>query len=343
MTVKISDGTIVSGDSLGAVKFWDSNTCTQLQSFQAHGADVLCLTIGPVRVFFISWAMQLPTSCPPQEGRSVYTSGVDQKVCQFSHVQVSAAVEDALPAPSHSRWIHTCSRRLHSHDVRAIAVWPPHIPLAAPHRPPTSPSGIAPVLVSGGLDMSLVICPCALPSSSPTNSNIVNPLASSTISTFEDAYHRRVAYSTGMSPAIQVAREAKLVLCRRETGLGLWRIKKSASPGEIGLADLEELGKKRGEDWEKVADMDLKVRTNLVASAISSDGRWVAASDLHETKLFRLVHGKVRHSSLRMIVHPCDVRFFRPKCGPNESSYQRNMPSPLQGPPPSSSPPIRPS
>lgn len=39
----------MSGDSLGMVKFWDSRTCTQLQSFQGHGADVLCLAIGPVR------------------------------------------------------------------------------------------------------------------------------------------------------------------------------------------------------------------------------------------------------------------------------------------------------
>ncbi len=43
-----SDGTIVSGDSMGIVKFWDSNTCTQSQSLQGHAADVLCLTVGPV-------------------------------------------------------------------------------------------------------------------------------------------------------------------------------------------------------------------------------------------------------------------------------------------------------
>jgi WD40 repeat protein len=47
-----SDGTIVSGDSLGSVKFWDTRTCTQLYSFQAHGADVLCMTISPVRAVF---------------------------------------------------------------------------------------------------------------------------------------------------------------------------------------------------------------------------------------------------------------------------------------------------
>jgi len=43
-----SDGTIISGDSLGMVKFWDPRTCTQLHSFQAHGADVLCMAISPV-------------------------------------------------------------------------------------------------------------------------------------------------------------------------------------------------------------------------------------------------------------------------------------------------------
>lgn len=54
------DGTIVSGDSMGMVKFWDSRTCTQLQSFQGHGADVLCLTISPVRSF-LAWFAYLLT------------------------------------------------------------------------------------------------------------------------------------------------------------------------------------------------------------------------------------------------------------------------------------------
>jgi U3 small nucleolar RNA-associated protein 4 len=40
--------------------------------------------------------------------------------------------------------------------------------------------------------------------------------------------------------------------------------------------------------WQKVLDMDLKLQTNLVASAVSSDGKWLAVSDLYETKLFRL-------------------------------------------------------
>ena len=45
----LSDGTVISGDSMGLVKFWDSKMGTQLQSLKASKADILCLTIGPVR------------------------------------------------------------------------------------------------------------------------------------------------------------------------------------------------------------------------------------------------------------------------------------------------------
>jgi U3 small nucleolar RNA-associated protein 4 len=45
----LSDHTIISGDSMGVVKFWDGVMGTQLQSHKAHKADVLCMTVGPVR------------------------------------------------------------------------------------------------------------------------------------------------------------------------------------------------------------------------------------------------------------------------------------------------------
>lgn len=59
-----SDGTIVSGDSMGIVKFWDSKTCTQLSTFQAHGADVLCLCTSPVSPLALRSTFDL-NSCPP--------------------------------------------------------------------------------------------------------------------------------------------------------------------------------------------------------------------------------------------------------------------------------------
>ncbi|KAF7339840.1 WD-REPEATS-REGION domain-containing protein [Mycena venus] len=257
----LGDGTIVSGDSLGMVKFWDSRTCTQLQSFQGHGADVLCLTVDPT-------------------GTAVYTSGVDQKISQFCFVKTSSGEKS-----SSRRWIQTSSRRMHSHDVRALAIWPPYSTLPPSHKR-QFPMDIAPILASGGLDMSVVVIPAALPTN--TVVKIVNPISTSIHSTFEDSYHRRLAYSSGPSStsAVQVAREARLVCCAREAGLGIWRIIKKPAPPEEEPATVDNDVDAAG--WEKVLDMELNVHTNLLATAISSNGRWLVVSDLYESKLFSL-------------------------------------------------------
>jgi U3 small nucleolar RNA-associated protein 4 len=185
---------------------------------------------------------------------------------------------------SSSRWIQACSRRMHSHDVRALATWPPYTALPPSHKR-YFPVDIAPILASGGLDMSVVLTPAALPSA--TVVKVTNPLATSTDCTFEDSYHRRLAYTSGPSctSAIQVARQARLVSCMRDSGLSVWRIPLKRS--SLNNEDLDE-DISNTACWEKVLEMDFKVQTNLVASAIADDGRWLAVSDLHETKLFSL-------------------------------------------------------
>ncbi|KAL5534622.1 hypothetical protein ACEPAG_1085 [Sanghuangporus baumii] len=286
----LADGTIVSGDSLGIVRFWDSRTCTQLHSFPAHGADVLCTAISP-------------------DGQSVFTSGVDQKVCLFTQVKVSDADKAGKNArhKSKARWVQSTSKRMHSHDVRTLAVWPPYLPISSSFRPlhPSPFSGIAPILASGGLDASLVLAPCATAGTS--GPRLINPLATSAISTFEDSYHRRLAYPTGLQPAVTVARTARLLLCRRDTSLSIWRIIGRAcihSALEVDLRaaeamdvdipphDIVEGKKQQNEDesgYEKLLDMELDTMTNLCSSAISDDGRWLAVSDAYEVKLFELL------------------------------------------------------
>ncbi|PPQ90453.1 hypothetical protein CVT25_014971 [Psilocybe cyanescens] len=262
----LGDGTIISGDSLGMVKFWDSRTCTQLYSFKAHGADVLCMVISP-------------------EGRAIYTAGVDQKTVQFSLVKTSSTES----GPSASRWTQTCSRRMHSHDVRALAIWPPYTPLPAPYKRQFA-IDIAPILASGGLDMSVVLTPAALPTS--TVVKITNPLNTSTESTFEDSYHRKLAFvARGI---VRVARSARLVSCAREAGLSVWRIHKKTE-GEAGARQMQTestLDPLETEPfaggWEKVLEMDLNVNTNITTHEISDDGKWLVVSDLYESKLFSL-------------------------------------------------------
>ncbi|KAI0762616.1 WD40 repeat-like protein [Fomes fomentarius] len=266
----LGDGTIASGDSMGIVKFWDSRTCTQLQSFQGHAADVLCLTVGP-------------------DGTVVYTSGVDQKVAQFSYVKTSRTSTNPSPLVSRApgRWVQSCSRRLHSHDVRALAIWPPHTPLPPSYQRHYS-SDIAPILASGGLDMSVVVTPAALPTATLTG-KIMNPLSTSTQATFEDAYHRRLAYTSGTASAsaVHLARKARLVMCTREAGLTVWRVAKRKHRGEDADPDEEGPSTQDG-GWERVLDMDLNVQTNIVTGAISDDGSWIAVADWYETKLFQI-------------------------------------------------------
>ena len=172
---------------------------------------------------------------------------------------------------------------MHSHDVRALAMWPPYSVLPSSHKR-HFPVDIVPILASGGLDMSVVLTPAALPAA--TMVKVINPLATSTDCTFEDSYHRRLAYTSGPSctSAIQVAQQARLVSCMRDSGLSVWRIHRERLPlSDEGVGNIS-----NAVGWEKVLEMDFKVQTNLVASAISDDGCWLAVSDWYETKLFSL-------------------------------------------------------
>ncbi|KAG6832228.1 hypothetical protein H0H92_004193 [Tricholoma furcatifolium] len=274
----LGDGTIVSGDSLGMVKFWDSRTCTQLQSFQGHGADVLCLAVGP-------------------EGNTVFTSGVDQKISLYSLVKTGNPASNGLG--SSSRWVHTCSRRMHSHDVRALATWPPYSLLPPSHKR-RLPLDISPILASAGLDMSVIVTPAALPSA--TVVKIINPLATSAHCTFEDSYHRRLAYTAGASgvSALQVARKARLVSCLRDSGVSVWRINDRSSSGEEALDDSTKMESEFA-GWEKVLEMNLNTHTNLIASGISDNGRWLVVSDFYETKLFSLTFDAKNHLTVQRI------------------------------------------
>ena len=68
------------------------------------------------------------------------------------------------------------------------------------------------------------------------------------------------------------------------TGLSIWGIDK-LHPAPGTEKDLDASG---GGGWVKLLNMDLKVDSALVSSAISDDGLWLAVADAYETKLFKL-------------------------------------------------------
>ncbi|KAG8747670.1 U3 small nucleolar RNA-associated protein [Ceratobasidium sp. 414] len=241
----LGDGTIVSGDSLGAVKFWDAATATQIHSFPAHDADVLCMTVSP-------------------SGAALYTAGVDQRITEF------VCVPD--PSAPSGKWVQTTSRRIHSHDVRALAMWPPYSPSS-----PNQNEAHAPLLISAGLDMSLAVTPA-----SASGSTSINPLLASA-TTFQDAFQRRIGHPVSAGGVVLAPRAKLAVSCSGQV-VGVWRLPEQTSSGTT-----DELGTSvGGANWEKLLEMELRFRTNLTASAVSADGQWLAVADAWETKLFKL-------------------------------------------------------
>ncbi|KAG8955807.1 U3 small nucleolar RNA-associated protein [Tulasnella sp. 408] len=250
----LADGTIVSGDSMGLVKFWDTRTSTQLSSIKAHEADILCLAIG-------------------SDGTTVLTSGVDQNITEC------ALVRTKTEYGQRADWVKTSCRRLHTHDVRALAVWPPYTPFPPSFRLSVNP-GMASLLVSGGQDMIPIITPCAAAGTGTNNALLKtrNPLAINENlavvrpCTFSQSIQERIPYP--IHGLVCVAKDARLLVCRRLTGVSIWRL----HPGGGGA--------KGAQEFDHVIDMEMNVSTHIIACAISDDGNWLAVSDAMELKLF---------------------------------------------------------
>lgn len=97
-TVKaLSDGTVISGDSLGNVQFWDGNAGTLICSFEhnTNNADVLDLAVS-------------------YDECKVMASGIDCKVICIERVSSVSCNE--------SRWVLTSQQRSHTHDVNSLAI-----------------------------------------------------------------------------------------------------------------------------------------------------------------------------------------------------------------------------
>jgi len=239
---------------MGAVTFWDGGSLAQIKSFQSHAADAQCMAIGP-------------------GGRSVYTSGPDQKIAQFTLV---GAIDSLTQGKNSGKWVRTAFKRIHVHDVRALAVYPPFVPAPNASSVPVN-LAYAPVLASGGVDMQVILSPASTPDLL-SGGERKNPITRNAVTNFSDSLPRRLQ----MLPAgrgtdvISVSRRSRLVLCRRYRGVGIWRVR---SPDAL---DDDQAG------WAKVLEMDFQLRTSLTAAALSEDGKWLAVADAFETKLYRL-------------------------------------------------------
>ncbi|EEP77497.1 conserved hypothetical protein [Uncinocarpus reesii 1704] len=97
-TVKcLPDGTIVSGDSAGEIRFWDPKNYSLVQRIHSHQADILDIAVSA-------------------DGESVITVGADQRTTIYKPKAPERGAKSR-------RWVEVMHRRYHTHDVKAIAVY----------------------------------------------------------------------------------------------------------------------------------------------------------------------------------------------------------------------------
>jgi U3 small nucleolar RNA-associated protein 4 len=101
----LSDGTLVSADSLGHVQFWEGRTGTLQQTIDQNDskADVLCLAVS-------------------EDESVVFASGVDSRVICIERVPITTKRMQVDSYVTVRHWSLSYAQRPHTHDVNALAI-----------------------------------------------------------------------------------------------------------------------------------------------------------------------------------------------------------------------------
>lgn len=205
----------------------------------------------------LQYYSSLNNRCDLQDGKAIYSSGSDQATCQFTRTLTS----EPSSSRKTERWHLTNKRRVHQHDVRALA--------CSPSYHPHNTIKAASILLSGGLDMSIMITPCG----DERPHEMVGILSNAMNQTFATGNTGMIPY-VPQSSVLSFSRSKRLILLRKHTGFAVWKIGNGKT------------GKTAG--WTKVAEVQLKGKTNTTLGSISGDGQWILIGDLWRTGIWRL-------------------------------------------------------
>jgi U3 small nucleolar RNA-associated protein 4 len=179
----------------------------------------------------------------------VYTAGPDQKVAQFTLVNASSSKsEEKGDKQPRGKWIQTSFKRLHVHDVRSLAMFPPYS--LAPKAAPLNPA-FAPILASGGLDMQVALTPASSADMLVDGESLLNPISRNHVTKFGDALQHRMGFTPSGhgTDVLGMSESKRLIMVRRYRGIGIWRLRE--------LEKQYDEAKPTG--WDKVLEMNLQV------------------------------------------------------------------------------------
>ena len=268
----LQDNTLVAGTSLGQVQFWNGETGTLTDTvIQSNSqADVLKIVAN-------------------SDETKLFCSGVDSRVVCLERKKAPKAV--STPAPeseltalvtshitTYRPWKMTISQRPHTHDVKAMAI--------VTSSSKTLSSSIE-TLLTGGLDTK--ICSYSVSSFAHTQPQTWKPWPSAT-SLFSSTSN----VPQGVPKLMSMQRHDRVELYQLES----LKIKKSRSkylkqdiaqyPTSIPIGTIQ-LGEANSDDDEYDNErMAATSSSPLQASALSSNGKYLAVSNASSTYLFSL-------------------------------------------------------
>lgn len=250
----LRDGTVIGADSLGTLQFWSCEHGTLLQSLRLHDADILAMAVD-------------------EDDGNIYTAGVDNKVVQYSRVAATAG-----------RWIFTSKTRVHTHDVRALALSGP------PRR----------LLVSAGIDTQLVVY---------SSSDFARG-------------HLRKLVPFPQGPCASLARVARILMFQHSNKLQLWRLGEAAADAGERTPTADGVRLQPDQPPALLLELRSKQASNIVCSALSTDARWIAYSDATTVRVFyappsesvRAARGVRASGRVARLIRGCGVNCRRTIC-----------------------------
>ncbi|KAF2814863.1 WD40 repeat-like protein [Mytilinidion resinicola] len=116
----LPNGDIVSGDSLGELRFFGGESYSQIQRLAGHEADILDLAVS-------------------NDGQYIFTGGMDRRTALFKCIRSNGKKE-----VGHGSWVKVSHSKFHDHDVKALATY--------------NGKDLS-VTVSGGIDTQPIVVP----------------------------------------------------------------------------------------------------------------------------------------------------------------------------------------
>ncbi len=295
----LSDLTVVTGDSTGHVCFYDGHHGTLLRRFGSHQADILALAVS-------------------RDEMRVFAAGVDQKVVCFSptpsaaahgggggaSAQLAAGAAAAVPAASTRGWLIACSRRPHTHDVRALVTYEPRDAAAgqikgarrakAPRVAAPTAAGGGPSGSGGGTNGAVV---STVPSQIPmlVSGGIDCQLSLTSLEEFERAPPLKLLPFPRYG-SLALARRARLLLLHNGAEVNVWQLPpEGAVPpsatedgGGGGAAEGGGDAVEAGATPRKLLLLKPKLSgRNVHCAALSDDGGWLVVCH-SEVALYRM-------------------------------------------------------